>query len=165
MLDRHFWADTAALFKRRDNWDDSPTVVVADKTTGSDGILRFDGDLAGVPDQGNVLERSGQGDTVYTRGMFPILDAANKKVGAMFVVRDITVTYNRLIRMRNTIIFVIICAMVMSWLVLSCMLTRTVFRRLESIIGVATSVVGGEYDARINVHSKDEIGQFEQLFE
>jgi len=32
-VDRQFWADSSAVWKRRDNWDDNPNFVVADKTT------------------------------------------------------------------------------------------------------------------------------------
>jgi len=32
-VDRQFWADSSAVWKRRDNWEDNPNFVVADKTT------------------------------------------------------------------------------------------------------------------------------------
>jgi HAMP domain-containing protein len=45
------------------------------------------------------------------------------------------------------------------------MLSRLVFDRLERIIKIATSVVGGDFGTEIQVRSNDEVGQLEQLFE
>jgi hypothetical protein len=75
-LNRQYWADSSATLKRRDNWDDNPNFVVADKTTESDNIIRFAGDLTAVAAEGQVLERFQQGDSVFVRGIFPIHDAA-----------------------------------------------------------------------------------------
>jgi HAMP domain-containing protein len=165
MLDRGFWADTAALFHRRDNWDDDPKTVVADRTTASDDILRFAGDVAGVSSSGAVLEQSELGGEVFVRGIFPILDAANRPVGGLFVVRNITAAYTQLIGIRNSLSVLIVTAMGVCGLVLLVMLSRLVFRRLDGIITVATRVVGGDFNSQIKVSSNDEIGQFEQLFE
>src|ERR1017187_1366475 len=98
-VDRQFWADSSAVWKRRDNWNDNPSFVVADKTTASDRIIQFEGEMAAVPGQGKVLERFRDGNSVFVRGIFPIRDAAGNSVGAMFVVRDISGFY---LTMRHT---------------------------------------------------------------
>ena len=51
------------------------------------------------------------------------------------------------------------------WILVLMLLDRLVFRRLQRIIRVATRVVGGDYDSEIQVSSKDEVGELEQLFE
>jgi HAMP domain-containing protein len=165
ILDRGYWAETSALFHRRDNWDDDPKTVIVDKTTPSDNIFRFGGDLAGVSASGAVLERAEQNGQVFVRGIFPILDAANRPVGGLFVVRNITAAYTQLIGIRNNLSMVIVIAMGVCGLVLLVMLTQLIFRRLNGIITVATRVVGGDFNCQIEVSSNDEIGQFEQLFE
>jgi len=164
-MDRQFWADSSAVWKRRDNWDDNPSFVVADKTTASDSIIRFDGDLAAVPDQGKVLERFQEGNSVFVRGIFPIRDAAGNTVGAMFVVRDISGFYLAMKRTTNVLAILTVAALTLGILLVLALLTRLVFRRLEHIITVATRVVGGDYESEIRVRSDDEVGQFEQLFE
>ena len=164
-MDRQFWADSSAVWKRRDNWDDNPGFVVADKTTASDSIIRFDGDLAAVPDQGKVLERFQEGNSVCVRGIFPIRDAAGNTVGAMFVVRDISGFYLAMRRTTNVLAILTVAALTLGILLVLALLTRLVFRRLEHIIAVATRVVGGDYESEILVRSDDEVGQFEQLFE
>jgi HAMP domain-containing protein len=164
-LDRQFWADSTAMWKRRDNWDDNPSFVVADKTTTSENILQFDGDLASIPKQGKVLERFQQGNAVYVRGLFPIYDAAGNTVGAMFAVRDISGFYLAMKHTQTVLVLVTVAALTLGMLLVLMLLTRLVFRRLQHIIAVATRVVGGDYETEIRVSSDDEVGQFEQLFE
>ncbi len=164
-VDRQFWADSSKVWKRRDNWDDNPDFVVADKTTDSDSIIRFAGDLAAVPAEGEVLERFRQGNSVFVRGIFPIHDAAGNSVGAMFVVRDISGFYLAMRHTQNVLVMLTVVALALGGVLISGMLRRLVFRRLDHIIVVATRVVGGDYATEIKVSSDDEVGQFEQLFE
>lgn len=164
-VDRQFWAESSAVWERRDNWDDNPGFVVADKTADSDSILRFQGDLSAVPEQGKVLERYREGNSVFVRGIFPIHDAAGNNVSAMFVVRDISSFYLAMRHTQNILVAATVAALALGSLLVLALLTRLVFRRLEQIIVVATRVVGGDYKSEIKVHSGDEVGQFEQLSE
>jgi HAMP domain-containing protein len=165
IMDRHLWAETSAIWKRRDNWNDNPNFVVADKTTATDSIMQFQGDLAAVPDHGKELERFHNGNSVFIRGLFPIHDAAGNTVGAMFVVRDISGVYVAMRHTQNILVLLIIVSLTVGILLVLTLLNRLVFRRLRHIITVATRVVGGDYETEIRVESDDEVGQFEQLFE
>jgi len=138
---------------------------VADKTSDSENIIRFDGELAAVPADGKVLERYQQGDAVFVRGLFPIHDAAGNTVGAMFVVRDISSFYLAMRRTQTILIVSLVAVLTIGILLVLSLLTGLVFRRLERIIVVATRVVGGDYETEIRVSSDDEVGQFERLFE
>jgi HAMP domain-containing protein len=164
-VDRQFWADSNAMWKRRDNWNDNPNFVVADKTTATDSIMRFQGDLAEVPGEGKVLEHFREGNSIFVRGLFPIRDAAGNTVGAMFVVRDISGVYVAMRHTQNILVLLIIVSLTVGILLVLTLLNRLVFQRLRHIITVATRVVGGDYESEIQVGSDDEVGQFEQLFE
>ncbi len=164
-MDRQFWADSSKVWNRRDNWDDNPNFVVADRTTATDNIFRFQGDLASVPEQGEVLERFQEGDSVFVRGIFPVRDAAGNTVGAMFVVKDISSFYLVMQHTQQVLVTITVVALAIGTLLVLMLLTRLVFRRLDHIVVVATRVVGGDYKTEIRVSSDDEVGQFEQLFE
>jgi HAMP domain-containing protein len=164
-LDRKFWADTSGVLNRRDNWDDHPNFVIADNTSTTDGIIQFQGDLAAVAGRGRVLDRFTDGDAVFVRGIFPVFDAANNTVGAMFVVRDISGIYLSMRNTQNLLVGLSVAALLFGALLVLTLLNRLVFRRLTHIIVVATRVVGGDFESKIQVKSNDEIGQFEQLFE
>lgn len=164
-VDRKFWADSSAMWKRRDNWDDNANFVVADKTTANDAIIQFQGDLAAVPAPGKVLEYIRDGDSVLVRGIFPIYDAAGSTVGAMFVVRDISASYVAMRHTQNILVILTVVALTLGIVMVLTLLNRLVFQRLNHIIAVATRVVGGDYLTEIRVSSDDEVGQFELLFE
>jgi HAMP domain-containing protein len=164
-VDRQFWADSSAVWKRRDNWNDNPNFVVADKTTANDKIIAFQGELSAVPQEGKVLERLQDGNSVFVRGIFPIRDAAGNTVGAMFVVRDISGFYLAMQRTQKILVLLTVVALMIGTVLVLTLLNRLVFRRLEHIIDVATRVVGGDYDSEIQISSDDEVGQFEMLFE
>ncbi|MGO9243958.1 MAG: hypothetical protein ACLQDC_04220 [Verrucomicrobiia bacterium] len=160
-----FWAVSSAVWKRRDNWDDNQNFVVADKTAATDRIMRFEGELTAVPEQGKVLEHFRVGNSVFVRGLFPIRDVAGDTVGAMFVVRDISGVYAAMRDTQNILVLLIVVSLTIGTLLVLTLLNRLVFRRLQHIIKVATRVVGGDYESEIRVSSDDEVGQFEQLFE
>jgi HAMP domain-containing protein len=164
-LDPKLWQESSVTWNRRDNWDDNANFVVADKTTTSDAIIQFDGDLSSVPPEGTVLERFKDGDHVFVRGLFPIVDASGNTVGAMFVVKDISGFYLSMLRTQTVLVVLTVAGLVAITIFVLTMLSRLVFRRLDHIIQVATRVVGGDYETEIKVSSEDEVGQFERLFE
>lgn len=164
-MDRQFWADSSRVWQRRDNWDDNPNFVVADKTTSDDSIFRFQGDLSAMPEHGQVLERFQKGNAVFVRGIFPVRNAAGDTVGAMFVVRDISSFYLVMHRTQQVLLVLTVGALTLVTVFVLTLLSRLVFRRLDHIVTVATRVVGGDYTTEIHVDSDDEVGQFEQLFE
>lgn len=164
-LDRQFWADSSNVWQRRDNWDDNPGFVVADKTLADDSIFRFHGDLSSLPERGTVIERVQSGNSVFVRGLFPVYDAAGNPVGAMFVVHDISSFYLAMRQTQNILVVVTVASLVLGMFLVLTLLTRLVFRRLDRIIVVATRVVGGDYNSEIAVSADDEVGQFERLFE
>jgi HAMP domain-containing protein len=164
-MDRQAWADSVAVWKRRDNWDDHSNFVVAENTTASDNIIQYQGDLASIPKDGKVLDRFKGGDSVFVRGIFPIYDSARNTVGAMFVVRDISGVYNSMRNTQSLIILVSAAVQLCLTVLLLTLLNSLVFRRLGHIVAVVTRVVGGDYKTEIRAGSNDEIGQFERLFE
>jgi HAMP domain-containing protein len=164
-VDRKFWADSSAVWKRRDSWDDNASFVVADKTTSNDAIIQFQGELSTIPPAGRVMEYSRDGDSVLVRGIFPIHDAAGNTVGAMFVVRDISAAYVSMRHTQNILVLMTVLLLTLGICMVLMMLNRLVFQRLQHIIRVATRVVGGDYEKEIRVEADDEVGQFEMLFE
>jgi hypothetical protein len=164
-VDRQFWADSSVVWKRRDNWNDNSSFVIADQTTPTDSIFQFTGDLEDVPDQGKVLSRFQNGNSIFVRGIFPVRDAAGNTVGAMFVVRNISEFSFAMWHTQRVLVFLTVAVLTLGVLVVLTLLTHLVLRRLEHIIVVATRVVGGDYESKILVSSGDEVGQIEQLFE
>ena len=87
-LDEQAWA--AVLGPRSNTWNDRPDVVVVDTTTFTDGIIDYAGDIERIPDRGEALGEATRGERAFVRGIFPVRDAAGRKVGGLFVLHDFT---------------------------------------------------------------------------
>jgi hypothetical protein len=159
------WETTRLALNLRNNWDDQKEFVLATTTTSDESFLKYDGAFEQLPEEGIIIGQVKHGDSVFVKGIFPIIDITNRKVGGLFVLQNITDIYAGMKETQNkTILFIIIQALVIS-LVLIFILMRLVFRRLTTMIDKATRVVGGDYYTSIDTHSKDEVGQFESLFD
>ena len=164
-INKQYWADSSAVWNRRDNWNDNPQFVIGDKTTADDNIIKFQGDLAAVPDEGKVLETYSDGQSHFIRGIFPIRDASGQAVGAMFVLRDISDVYHTMRKTQEILLVVTVLSLVLGIVLLLALLNRFVFKRLNQIIVAATRLVGGDFETEIKIASEDEVGKLEQLFE
>ncbi len=150
---------------QRNNWDDQPEMVVLDKTTPDETITRFDGDISRIPYEGEIIDQIKKNDRIFIRGIFPLSDASQKVVGAVFVLRDITPVYAGMQQVKTYSIISIAVLLVAMSLIIIFALKRLIFARLAKTMEVATRVVGGEFETKIVPESNDEVGQLEQLLE
>ncbi len=93
-LDERAWA--RILGPRSNTWNDRPDVVVVDSTTFTEGIVDFEGDVENVPDAGSPAKEVVIGERAFVRGVFPVRDAAGRKVGGLFVLRDFSASHSAL---------------------------------------------------------------------
>jgi len=164
-LDAKKWESSRTSRNQRDNWNDMPDLVLAQNTTQSDDIFAYHGSLETVSDQGQslgLLQKNGQ---VYTRGAFALHDASGARVGAVFVLRDITAMYRETKAAEEKAVAVLLGLMLLSGAGMVLLFDRLIVVRLSRLIRVATRVVGGDFETRVEVTSRDEIGRFESLFE
>lgn len=164
-LDEKQWASTRASKNLKNNWGDYSDVVLVDKTTDDTNIINYAGDMEKVPDGGLVLEEVKKGNSVFVRGIFPLYDAKNRKVGGVFVLRDITPVYNAMQAMQNKAITFIVLLMLAISVVIIVIFNKLIIVRLNNMISTATRVVGGDFNTQIVPTANDEIGKFESLFE
>jgi methyl-accepting chemotaxis protein len=159
------WTSTRAALGLRNNWGDSSSLLLVENTAADNQILRYDGKIDELPDEGKPLDILNKGGRALARGVFPVRDAAGNKVGAVFVLRDITSVHEEMRAARLRAILAVVGLTVVLGLVLVAVFQILVVRRLQSMIRVATQVVGGEFDLQIVPSAEDELGEFETLFE
>jgi hypothetical protein len=87
-LDEAAWAEMSR--PARSTWNDRPDVVVVNTTTFTRGIVDFQGDLGTIPEDGTFLDEHVEEARTLVRGVFPVRDAADRQVGALFVLHDFT---------------------------------------------------------------------------
>ena len=159
------WRIQRDRLKLPNNWNDQKDLVLAGNSWTDESIFAYGGDVTALPDEGQVLDISDKSGRVFARGAFPIRDASSVKVGALFVLVDITSIYDDLRRAKALTIAVTVALSAVVCVVLLLLLSSLVFRRLKEITRVATRVVGGDYRTPVGISKADEIGQFEELFE
>jgi HAMP domain-containing protein len=164
-MNRDMWASTKKHLGDRDNWNDMPGLLLVQNTAGDPGIFNYAGNVAEVPEEGLALEIVEKDGRMFSRGVFPIHDMAGKKVGGIFVLRDVTSLETELAQSRRHAVVLMSILMVVLALVLITVFERLVVRRLDRMTQVATRVVGGDYNLVIVPAANDEIGAFETLFE
>jgi hypothetical protein len=164
-LDERAWADV--LGPRANTWNDRPDVVVVDTTSFTEGIVDYDGDVEALPDRGATLGRVSRGDRAHVRGIFPVLDAAGRKVGGLFVLRDFTRHDAALRAARVQTFLAVLGVSAATALAIVLLVRKIVFARLARLrrdLEVRVTEAGLPPGRVVQLQSEDEIGRLEALF-
>jgi hypothetical protein len=140
---------------------------VVDTTTFTEGIIDFAGDVEAIPERGQPLGELLRGDRAYIRGIFPVRDAAGRKVGGLFVLHDFTRHHDALRAglLQTTFALIALGAAVAALLVF--ILRWFVFRRLAVLrasLEAHARVQGMPPSRIVELESEDELGRLEALF-
>jgi hypothetical protein len=164
-LDERAWA--RVLGPRANTWNDRPDVVVVDTTTFTDGIIDYAGDIERIPDRGEALGEALRGERAFIRGIFPLRDAAGRKVGGLFVLHDFT-RHHSALRAGILQAFLVLLALgVLSALAIGWFVHRLVFVRLAKLRIQLEAHAGKEGLPPSRVvapPTDDELGRLEALF-
>lgn len=164
-MDEKKWTTQRSVAGLRNNWGDMAEQLVAQNTTDDDALVQYAGRISDLPDEGLPLELVKRGAATLARGVFPLRDVAGARVGAVFVLHDISAVYEEMRTGQRQAILGIVGLMALLGLLLIAAFQVLVVRRIQRMIQVATRVVGGEFDLEIQPSAEDEIGAFETLFE
>lgn len=165
-LDAATWA--AATGPRASSWDAAADTLLVDATTSSsDEVLDWRGDVEALPTHGLTLGEVEREDRAFIRGVFPVADAAGRRVGALFVVHDFT-AHHRAAREGHgfALAVMVACALVAAGGV-ALLAHLLVFRRLAGLRArlerrAAGATPAGRPGA---MASADDMGRIESLFE
>lgn len=164
-LDEQAWA--RVLGPRTNTWNDRPDVVVVDTTTFTEGIIDYGGDIEAIPDRGDALGEIGRGDRAFIRGIFPVRDAAGRKVGGLFVLHDFTSAHDALRSGLLQAFLVLVAIGFVAAAAIAALVRWLVFVRLERLRREVEARAAQESlppSRYVEVESEDEIGRLEGLF-
>ncbi len=157
------------LAGKRNNWGDRPNTVVVDSTTRDESIMELRDGFASLPEWGQLLKELNRGGATLAQGAVPVRDAAGRRVGALFVLHDITPLRTSMTSTRARVLAALAVFTVLLTALLLLLLQRVVVRRLErmrsTMEDVASRLAGGEYDVEASpAEANDELGKFETFF-
>jgi hypothetical protein len=165
-LDERAWSKI--LGARANTWNDRPDVVVVDTTIFNLGIADYQGDLSDIPDHGKELEEIVVDERAWIRGIFPLRDAANRKVGGLFVLHDFTGSH-RAVRTANLqTLFVMVAFSILTAGGLLLALWWLVFRRIKQLTRRLEGVADAAHVAPervVQLGADDTLVRLEALFE
>jgi HAMP domain-containing protein len=164
-MDEKKWTTTRTAAGVRNNWNDMPDLLLVENTTPDAEILTYDGRIADLPDEGRALEIVKKDGRALARGVFPVRNVAGDKIGAVFVLRDVSAVYDQMRSAQWQAVLGATVLMIALGGILAAVFQLLVVRRLRKMIAVANRVVGGEFDVEIVPSADDELGEFETLFE
>lgn len=165
-LDEKAWSQI--LGARANTWNDRPDVVVVDTTIFNLGIADYQGDLSDIPETGKELEEIVSDDRAWIRGIFPIKDAADRKVGGLFVLHDFTTSHRAIRSAIVQTLFVTVAFSLLTAAVLTLAIRALVFRRLDRLanrVEHAADAAGTPPERVVQLGARDKLVRLEALFQ
>ncbi|BDG10488.1 cache domain-containing protein [Anaeromyxobacter paludicola] len=169
-LDAQAWARMRANNHERDDWGDRPHTVVVDSTTGGERLFDSGRRVKEVPDDGLVLDNLDRSLPHQVRGVFPVRDAYERKVGMVYVLHDTSRLHAGVDEVRVRVVAVVVLMALGLAALVVFLLEALVFDRLARMTAVVENLparlqsgdysVGGE----IVPGPDDELGRFERFF-
>jgi signal transduction histidine kinase len=162
-LDHRKWVSVTKVRGERNNWDDQERFLLIDKTSESiaKGLPpKAETNLVNIPNRGVLLEKLSKGNKHYVRGVFPFYDANERKIGGVFILRNITPTYNAMQEQKTRMVWLLILFMglVTFFMIFFHKRAETELRnyrgRLEEMVDEATAEIR-ETNRKLNLEIED----------
>ncbi len=152
------------------NWNDRPDVVLVDATSYGEGIIDFRGAIDEVPERGLALEETVRQGRARVRGVYPMSDAAGRRMGALFVSHDVTgmheIVDGGLAQMRVVVIAMFLIVAVGLYLAMEQLVLGRLRRMVSAVERISLRLPTGKHGAGVEVisASADEITRLEDFF-
>ncbi|OQY26714.1 MAG: hypothetical protein B6244_12835 [Candidatus Cloacimonetes bacterium 4572_55] len=157
-IDKKKWVSSRKLKGLEDNWEKKDKVIVVNTTSEDENLFDFDGDIESIPDGGLVLSQITKNDSVYIKGIFPVYDAAMRKVGGTIVLSNITPIYNQIYVNRRDALVVIFFTLLVS-LAIAYFASSSINRSLRQAMRLVEKVAHGDLSVKFEITSRDELGK------
>ena len=102
-------------------------------------------------------------DKGYAGGGFALYNADGEKVGAVITIADISSIEASFKQAGVDMLIIAVIATLIISAVMVFLVTRVVISPLDKVVDATTRVAGGDFSAKFDVKSNDEIGQLAKL--
>lgn len=163
------WASVRETKGLRNNYDDLPNYVIIDTTR--EDISDFqehclaESDLDTVPDEGRIFNKFSVGAKTYVCGGFSLYDAANSKAGAVVAIQDVTGIEETARQNNRNVLIIAVVGTVLIGGIMVLLVRNAIIKPLEEVVKGATKVAGGDFSAKIEYRSDDEVGALAEMID
>jgi hypothetical protein len=141
-LDEKAWAEV--LGAARNTWNDRPAVVLVDTTSFAQGIADFQGSVDDIPAGGRMLDKREDRAAAWIRGVFPVRDAAGRRVGALFILHDFSEEHAAFVAGRARGLFIVLAVAAIGVVLVALILNGRVFSRAADGLPAEGTDLGGQ---------------------
>lgn len=159
-LKKDEWDAMVKIKGIRDSWDDLRDAVVVANTLSGDARVDLEVDVESIPAEGTFVKDLSVGGRSYTVGLLPTLDAAGRKVGAVYVLSDVTALWASMAQTNRWVVAAIVLEGVLLCAAMLFLLIGVVRRRLDRMVANITRVLGGDVSLEVD-KTRDELTEFE----
>ncbi len=103
-LDKKKWESVKREKEEKNNWDDDDKYLLVSRTSVEKRLINLRDIPEIFPSARKLLTMIKDGGKKYIRGVFPLTDASGKKVGGIFILKDITKIYNTMVSQTHFIV-------------------------------------------------------------
>ena len=166
-LDRISWQ---RIIDHPERWDDRPELLEVGNTGGDASLLAGLERMAQVPPGPALLAREVRGGRTWARGIFPLLDADGKVIGAVVARHEISPLLAGVDELRlQVVVLVVLLAAALAALViflLETLVFEPVARMTQKLEELPERMAKGEWQGLdAPPHSDDELGRFEAFLD
>ncbi|HTG02373.1 MAG TPA: cache domain-containing protein [Nitrospirota bacterium] len=170
-LDEKGYRTTRQNTNKRDDWNDIHDYVVVSETFGDrefflSKVLKVD-ELTWISEPA-YLGTVKRGDQVFMKGAFPLTDAANKQVGVVMVLSDVTALASHVTNAKSTIFYLLVASLVLlgvSSLIIYRYLKGAIISPMIDLSEQAVQISMGKVDKKLTTARTDEIGMLIRSFD
>jgi len=152
----------------RNNYDDLRSKLVIDSTLDArqiDQKCLDELNLNNAPMEGTIFSKYIQDGKTFVCGGFSFNDVNDQKVGTIVVIEDVTALDQNAKQNNQIVLIIAIISAIVIGGIMVFLVSKLIITPIENVVNVATRVAGGDFDAKININSDDEIGQLANTME
>lgn len=160
-LGREDWGAVRQAAGLTDNWDDIINYVWVSRTLSNPAATACFSDINIAQFEKGasfIKEFSGENKN-YACGGFPIYDAGGKALGTVMTLVDISEQATLINNARRHAAFIFIPISFIIFFLVTLLIRRSVSRPIEKLSKAADIIASGGFDHRVQIRSRDEIGQ------
>ncbi len=156
-LDEQKWNTAKKTNSNMSSWNYLKNEVKIASTSKKISLSKIN--LYNIPDKSKIIDKQFKiNDKVYVLSQIPLIDAGDRKVGAIYSLHDITTQYNRIINSVIKIISIFLLLMVLFGTITIFLIQKYISKPIEKVVISMKKIANKEIDFIIKEKRKDEIG-------
>ena len=166
-LNREDWKSVRQTARLRDNWNDlEKHLVISSTNTNNDEITAkcfVEDNLERVEKGELLLQQLQSKNQTFVCGGFSVTDAGGRHIGSVLSLIDIT-DQMAIAQRASYTLFSVAIILFISTLTMGILISRSISKPITKLRNAASNIGGGNFDTKIEIGSKDEIGELAASF-